>query len=182
MSLTSLEKAFAFYASYHNNKENQLIHIFCVWPILVTAQVFLTYTSPLVDGFPCTNWSMVVSVIYMLYYFFIEQPGIAGPLASLFVLGGFYFANSWHIADPECWKLALGIHVFCWAAQIFGHQHYEKRSPAFLDNLSGALLFAPLFVLLEVMFYFGYKPAFKKKAFAIAMKNIAEFRSTHKKN
>ena len=180
MSLTHLENAFAFYASYHNNKANQLIHIVCVWPILITAQVFFTYTPQLLADYPTSNWSLVVSAVYILYYLSIEQP-LAGPLAALMVLGGYFLANTWHASDPECWKLALGIHVFCWVAQIFGHQHYEKRAPAFLDNLMQALFMAPLFVLLEVMFQFGYKPEFHKKAFALAMKNIAEFRSGHPK-
>ncbi len=181
MSLSHLESAFAFYASYHSNKANQFIHILCVWPILITGQIFLTFTAPIVEGNSLTNWSLVMSVIYMIYYFFIEQPGVAGPLASLFVLGGFYFANKLHDYDPSCWKIALAVHIFCWAAQIYGHQAHEKRAPAFFDNLGQAFLMAPLFVLMEVMFSFGYKPEFQKKAFAIAKKNIAEFRSKHPK-
>ena len=133
--LSALEKHFAFYASYHNNKTNQFIHIICVWPILITGQIFLTYTPAIISGQPLTNWSLVMSIIYMLYYFLIEQPGIAGPIASLLVLGGFFFANSVHDQFPECWKIAVAVHFFCWAAQIYGHQKFEKRSPAFLDNL-----------------------------------------------
>lgn len=180
-TLTHLEEAFAFYASYHSNKLNQLIHIFCVWPILFTGQIFLTYTPPLLADHSLTNWSLVMSIVYMLYYFLIEQPGVAGPIASLLVLGGFYFANAAHDGYPDCWKLALFIHVFCWIAQIYGHQAHEKRAPAFLDNLAQAFLMAPLFVLLEVMFQFGYKPEFQKKAFALAKKNIAVYRSANKK-
>lgn len=176
MSLTALESAFAFYASYHSNKTNQLIHIFCVWPILFTAQIFLAYTPSVLPAYPIINGSLIVSVFYMMYYFIIEQPGIAGPIASALVLGGYLFATSIHESTPDIWKLALFIHVACWAAQIYGHQAHEGRSPAFLDNMAQALLFAPLFVLLEVMFHFGYKPDFQKKATALASKNIAEFR------
>ena len=176
MSLTALESAFAFYASYHSDKTNQLIHIFCVWPILFTAQIFLAYTPAVLPAYPIANWSLIVSVFYMLYYFIIEQPGIAGPIASALVLGGYLFATAVHASTPDVWKIALFVHVACWAAQIYGHQAHEGRSPAFLDNMAQALLFAPLFVLLEVMFHFGYKPEFQKKATALASKNIAEFR------
>ena len=34
--LTALEEAFAFYASYHDNPTNQLIHIICVWYVYVS--------------------------------------------------------------------------------------------------------------------------------------------------
>ena len=47
-SLSYLEKAFSFYASYHNNFVNQIIHIFCVWPILISSLLFLTYTPTLI--------------------------------------------------------------------------------------------------------------------------------------
>lgn len=174
--MTALESAFAFYASYHSNKTNQLIHIVCVWPILFTAQIFLAYTPTVLSELPALNGALIVSIFYMIYYFFIEQPGIAGPIASALVLGGYLFATSIVTSTPEIWKIALGVHVFSWAAQIYGHQAHEGRSPAFLDNMAQALLFAPLFVLLEVMFHFGYKPEFEKKATALASKNIAEFR------
>ena len=36
-----LEKQFTFYASYHNNPINVLIHILCIWPILATGLVIL---------------------------------------------------------------------------------------------------------------------------------------------
>lgn len=176
MASTALESAFAFYASYHSNKTNQLIHIFCVWPILFTAQIFLAYTPPVLAAYPQVNAALLVSAFYMVYYFIIEQPGIAGPIASLLTLGGYLFATSIQASTPDVWKIALFIHIACWAAQIYGHQAHEGRSPAFLDNMAQALLFAPLFVLLEVMFAFGYKPEFHKKAQALASKNILEFR------
>jgi uncharacterized membrane protein YGL010W len=34
-----LEEAFVFYLSYHSNEANQLIHIACVWPIVLTGAV-----------------------------------------------------------------------------------------------------------------------------------------------
>ena len=112
----------------------------------------------------------------MIYYCLIEQPGLAGPIAAFLVWGGYNAATYLQQAFPDCWKTALVIHVGCWAAQIYGHQVHEGRAPAFLDNLAQAFLMAPLFVLLEVMFQFGYKPEFHKKANAIASKSILEFR------
>lgn len=172
-SPTHLEKGFAFYAAYHSDKTNQLIHICCVWPILFTAQIFLTYTPAVYGSY---NWAAIFSLLYIIYYALIEQPGLAGPFAGFLVWGGFNFAMYAQKAFPECWKIALVVHVGCWAAQIYGHQVHEGRAPAFLDNLVQAFLMAPLFVLLEVMFKFGYKPDFHKRANAIASKNIAEFR------
>lgn len=40
----NLEKQFVFYASYHHNWVNVLIHLLCIWPILATAILLLQYT------------------------------------------------------------------------------------------------------------------------------------------
>lgn len=71
---------------------------------------------------------------------------------------------------------ALIVHVASWVVQIAGHRFAEGRSPALLDNpVNGsssshiiekhtnprfsALILAPFFVHLEILFKFGYKPA-----------------------
>jgi 2-hydroxy fatty acid dioxygenase len=55
------------------------------------------------------------------------------------------------------WVIALPIHVAAWIAQFIGHGVYERRRPALLDSLDQALITAPMFVLLEVLFSFGYR-------------------------
>ncbi len=183
--ITWLEKSLAFYGAYHYNFMNKVVHVFCVWPIFFTAQIFLfnaAVPNALANIYPGMNWTLLVSLAYALYYFFIEQPGIAGPIASGLVMGGYFVTKELHEQNSEVWKVALGIHIFCWVAQIAAHKVFEKRSPALLDNIVQALVMAPLFVLLEVMFPLGYKPALHRKCESIAVKNIAEFRKSQKKN
>jgi uncharacterized membrane protein YGL010W len=182
------ERSLAFYASYHHNDTNKLIHIFFVWPIFFTAQVFLFYagTPPaaIVNMFPAgfdVNWTLIASLLYATYYFLIEQPGLAGPLASALVMTGYAVTKSLVEKFPSIWIPALVLHIFAWISQIYGHQVYEKRAPAFLDNIVQALVMAPLFVLLEVLFPLGYKANLHKKVEAIAVKNIDEYRNSLKK-
>ncbi len=182
-----LEDSLTFYASYHHNTLNKLVHIVCVWPILFTAQTFLLYASfpkALAAFFPAAvnpSWSLVLSLLYGSYYFFIEQPGIGGPIASALVALGYYANEQLFVQYPETiWKVALVAHIGCWIAQIAAHQIFEKRSPAFLDNIVQALVMAPLFVVLEVIFPLGYKPELHKKVEIAAVKNIAEFRKSQK--
>ncbi|MNU04894.1 hypothetical protein D3C72_2495040 [compost metagenome] len=47
-----------------------------------------------------------------------------------------------------------------WAIQFVGH-HYEGRKPAFVDDLSG-LIIGPLFVVAELGFLLGMRPALKQ--------------------
>lgn len=60
-------------------------------------------------------------------------------------------------------QYALGIHVFSWISQFVGHGVFEGRAPALLDNLAQAFLLAPLFVWLEVLFKFGYRPLLQER-------------------
>jgi uncharacterized membrane protein YGL010W len=180
--MTVLEDSMSFYASYHHNFMNKLIHIVCVWPILFTAQVFFFYIPvPAVLSSILPNWTLPLSLFYGGFYFLVEQPGIVGPLAACLVAGGYTVTKDLVQSDPtNIWKIALVIHVLSWAAQIGSHKVFEKRSPAFLDNVLGALVMAPLFVLLEVAFPLGYKKELGHRIESIAVKNIAAFRKSQK--
>lgn len=180
-----LENNIAFYASYHDESRNKLIHFLFVWPIFFTAQTFLlnapAMPSAIASVFPVEmTWCLLLSMCYGSYYFLIEQPGIAGPFAAFLVYCGYAANKAIAASNPDCWKIALVLHVFAWAAQIFGHQVFEKRAPAFLDNILQALVMAPLFVVLEVFFLFGYKAELHKRVDAIAQANIAEFKASKK--
>ncbi|CAG8463618.1 8893_t:CDS:2 [Paraglomus occultum] len=74
--------------------------------------------------------------------------------------------------------LAGIVHVGSWISQFIGHGFWEKRSPALKDNIAQALLLAPLFVWLEVLFAAGYRPALQKRVKAKVNAAIAKFRLT----
>jgi 2-hydroxy fatty acid dioxygenase len=90
-------------------------------------------------------------------------------------------------------KVAAGVHAFSWIAQFFGHGVHEKRAPALLDNLIGgrshlnghpqsadnqmvAVVLAPFFVHLELLFGMGYKPEMHKRITNEIGKEIAKIR------
>ncbi len=177
------EDSLAFYGAYHNEERNKFVHIVCVWPILYTALLFLHYApapDALANAFPeyTINWSTVAAIFYAAYYFLVEQPGVAGPIASVLVVNGYFLTQNIVASYPDAWKISIIIHISCWAAQIYGHQVFEKRAPAFLDNLIQAIVMAPLFVLLEVLFVFGYRRDLQERVLKIAYKNIDEFRAS----
>jgi uncharacterized membrane protein YGL010W len=78
------------------------------------------------------------------------------------------------------WKVALAIHVTGWILQFIGHGIFEKRAPALLDSLDQALLTAPLFVLLELMFFLGYRKEFHDNMMKQVMINIKEYKEQKK--
>lgn len=80
--------------------------------------------------------------------------------------------------DVNYW--AGGIHIVSWLAQFVGHGKFEGRAPALLDNLVQALLLAPLFVWMEILFFFGYRPELKARMEKGVEVEIAKFRKEQK--
>jgi uncharacterized membrane protein YGL010W len=74
-----------------------------------------------------------------------------------------YTAYVFTLSNRHSWLVALFIQLVSWGLQIAGHYFFEKRSPAFLDNLIQSFLLAPLFVFVEVMFALGYRPTLRKR-------------------
>ena len=64
--------------------------------------------------------------------------------------------------------MGLGALVFAicfgvgWVWQLIGHQVFEKRRPAFVDNII-QLLIGPLFFAAEILFALGMKEALRKE-------------------
>ena len=54
---------------------------------------------------------------------------------------------------------------------------FSGRAPALIDSWDQAFLTAPLFVLLEVLFFFGYRKEFHGKIMNQVEKNIKEFKA-----
>jgi len=93
------------------------------------------------------------------------------PQAILSILTANAFAQR-----PDHLSTALIVHIACWVAQFIGHGFAEGRSPALLDNLVGALVLAPFFVHMEILFKLGYKPATYRQLQNDVGVEIAKFR------
>jgi len=169
--LFSIDKQFTFYGAYHTNKVNILIHILCVPLILWSFQAFVVpYHLP--SFFPAyhhaindymvfeTNYATLLAVAYLAYYLLLEPVAalLYAPQMILMVLTATAFGN-----NPGNTAAIISIHVICWIAQFIGHGLAEKRAPALLDNLLGAIVLAPFFVHLEILFGLGYRPAMHKR-------------------
>lgn len=105
--------------------------------------------------------------------------------------------------NPDSQLIALGLHVTSWVAQFAGHGFAEGRAPALLDNLVGgtssplsphltspytlsnpnltapiqiALVLAPFFVHLEILFPLGFKPELHKQINNLASIEVTRVR------
>lgn len=103
---------------------------------------------------------------------------VAGAMLAPLLLGGCAYGN--HLTSTYGMKanqIAIGVHIVSWVAQFIGHGVFEGRAPALLDNLVQAIFLAPLFVWLEVLFMFGYRPELKSRLDSAVEKELAKFKA-----
>lgn len=192
----NLKKQFTFYASYHNERVNVAIHLLCIWPILATSVLLLQYTPALIAtpaflqespyfGNVRINLAAVATFLYCACYLVME-PTIGGIgvflLMTILTISAKLVENEITLfGGIPIWKVALIIHVTGWILQFIGHGVFEGRAPALLDSIDQAFLTAPLFVLMEVAFFFGYRRKFYEEIMVDVEDNIKKFKASKTK-
>ena len=151
-----------FYSAYHQERRNVITHIFGV-PIitfsLFVVMHWLEFTT--VSGFPITL-AVVVYALATLYYLSLDA--VFGGVAGILYGSLLYAAYQVAMMDYQVGLIVLAVcQIGGWGSQIFAHAVFEKRRPAFLDNLFQAFVSAPLFVVADVLFMLGIRKSLKEK-------------------
>jgi uncharacterized membrane protein YGL010W len=142
----------AEYADYHRDQRNCLMHIIGN-PILFVAAV-LPLSLMSVTVFAVQTSAAPVLVIPALILWITWDVGlglaIVGAAIPLLLIAAI-IAN--HVRVAVVWIISALLTVIGWVLQIVGHQFFEQRRPALLDNpihmlISPMYLFAKLFVAL----------------------------------
>ncbi|SNX83570.1 related to DUF962 domain protein [Melanopsichium pennsylvanicum] len=204
----NLKKQLAFYGAYHTNPVNVGIHIIGVPSIIFATAALLAKQgsifpwiqdhSPLVAAYLSQTGSLFSSIlpasvfqyaqlnlatlfmgIYWLYYAILDTTAalLLAPIWYALWYGSTFLART----HPDVTKIAIGIKAFGWVSQFYGHGVHEGRAPALLDNLLGAVVLAPFFVWLEVIFHFGYRPQLQKELKNEVGVMVTKFRSERAK-
>jgi uncharacterized membrane protein YGL010W len=146
----------AEYADYHRDERNCLMHIVGN-PILFLAAVLpLSLLSIPLFGMQTSVAALLVIPALILWISWDVGLGLAIVAAAIpLLLAAGTIAN--HVSVAAVWIITVFLTVVGWGLQIVGHQVYEKRRPALLDNpihmlISPMYLFAKLFVAL------GFRP------------------------
>ncbi len=101
--------------------------------------------------------------------------------AVIYTKTGMWVASDAMFFGHSVFHVALAIHIAAWILQFIGHGVFEGRAPALLDSWDQAFITAPLFVLMEFSFFFGYKKDFHARCMVQVEKNIAEFKKAKSK-
>ena len=127
------------------------------------------------------NLAFFSVLAYVVLYVLLEP--VAGTALGVLLLASTAWANhltSTYGMTANYWALAA--HVGSWIAQFIGHGKFEGRKPALLDNIFQAFFLAPLFVWLEVLFMFGYRPDLQQRVESLVKQDVAKFRSSQAVN
>ncbi|KAJ6599359.1 hypothetical protein DFH09DRAFT_1130839 [Mycena vulgaris] len=160
-----------FYGAYHSNRINIIIHVICV-PLLLWSFQVMASQIPVPAFVPAIhhsfsehlvfdlNYSAIHAALYLAYYFALEP--VAALLYTPQLVLSLLTATAYSRSTGHITQAGI-LHAFSWVAQFLGHGVAEKRAPALLDNLLGAVVLAPFFVHLEVLFMLGYRPEMHKQ-------------------
>ena len=123
------------------------------------------------------NAGTIASLIWGGLYVLLEP--FAGTILAVICVAmagaGNYMLETYDAWTVNSW--AAGVFVASWILQFVGHGKFEGRAPALLDNLVQAIFLAPLFVWLELLFYFGYRPELQARVEKEVQKELAKYRA-----
>ncbi|EPE27121.1 hypothetical protein GLAREA_03035 [Glarea lozoyensis ATCC 20868] len=182
MSL-DLEKQLCFYGAYHHNPINIAIHMTCV-PMILAASLLLATNSPTIIPLPSwltipnlpLNLGTISAILYSGFYILLEP--VAGTILLPIIMGWTAYSNHLTtIYGSSVNTIGIAVEIVAWVAQFVGHGAFEGRAPALLDNLTQALVLAPFFVFMEVLFKFGYRPELQKRVNDAVEKEIKKVKA-----
>lgn len=149
----------AFYRSYHRTAGCKATHIIGVPLVTFAILIPMGWASLSMSGFRVTL--AMAFVFSTLVYYFLLEPFLA-TLMTMCMIPTTWGAD-WVSRLPFKTSLSLFVITFVlgWVFQIIGHVIEGKR-PALLDNFCQAVFTAPLFLLAELLPFFGWKGPAKR--------------------
>lgn len=174
--MSKLERLLSQYAAYHLDRKNVFTHFIGI-PLIVFSIICLTARAGIVVSNVELTLAMLILSLTVLYYLSLDWI-FAAIMAIIFIIAYpfAYVIAQWQMSS---WLAAsIGIFVVGWVFQFVGH-FYEKKKPAFMDDLIG-LAIGPLFVLAELVFLLGFRKPLEQRMLSEAHKLRAEMdRKTH---
>jgi uncharacterized membrane protein YGL010W len=144
--MRTVQQWFDEYGESHSHPRNELLHILCVPPIVMTVIGFI-WSIPVPETFsavsPWLNWATIVVALAVIYYFTLSITlgvGAALGLVALLCIVRWLDTLAWPL-----WITCLVIFVIGWVGQFIGHAIEGKR-PSFMKDIQ-FLLIGPLWLL-----------------------------------
>lgn len=168
--MAKLEKLLSQYAAYHLDHKNVITHFIGIPLIVFSVLALSAKASFLVSGYSITL-ALIIMLSSVIYYLSLDL--IFGVIMALIFATAYPLALMVAEQSTFVWLgLSIGIFVVGWIIQFVGH-FYEKKKPAFVDDLMG-LAIGPLFVLAELVFLMGFRKSLEARMLTEARKLRSE--------
>jgi uncharacterized membrane protein YGL010W len=146
----------AFYARYHRDPRNCVTHYLGIPMLFLAAILPLQAARVAVGGFQLPL--SVVLVLPAVIGWMVLDLGVG---AALLLLLCPLFAIAEFIVDAGgsalMWSAAAMLFLIGWCFQFLGHAVFERRRPAFVDDLSQTLI-GPMFVVAKMLVRLRMRP------------------------
>jgi len=194
-SYSDLTEQASIYASYHHNIWNRIIHFIFVPLILFGTALWLSYPIPadipfdFASVFPGShpqtfipNIGMILWVVFCIYYASLDVLVGLILLTMLFAFSLFSNVTLALYGAKQVFWFGFICQVVGWSSQVVvGHGYFEGRRPAITESLFQAGV-APFFVILEILFIFGYRPKLAAEIEKRANIKINQWKASKKSN
>jgi len=134
---TAQDRLWSDYEAHHRAGGNKVCHMVGIPLIIAGLLGLLAIPLARVGGVPLELSLLLLLITGSAYLWLDLKLGLVMIIFSLLL----YFG-----ARLLPWPVALGLFLIGWVFQFVGHGVYEKRSPAFTENLTH-LLVGPMWVL-----------------------------------
>lgn len=150
-----LRRQLTDYVEYHRDPMNCALHVVGIVILFLGAVLPLSLLPVTVFGLQ-VNLGILLAIPVLIYWILLDIPiglAIAGA-AALLLFTAATIAS--HASVTIVWAISLVLILIGVALQIIGHQVFERRQPALMDNPTHLLL-GPVFVMAKLFISLGYR-------------------------
>ena len=150
-----LRRQLTDYVEYHRDPTNCALHVVGIVTLFLGAILPLSLWPITVFGIQ-VNLGVLLALPVLIYWILLDIPiglAITGA-AALLLFTGATIAS--HASVTIVWTISIVLILFGITMQIVGHQLFERRAPALIDN-PPHLLLGPVFVMAKLFISFGFR-------------------------
>ena len=150
-----LRRQLTDYVEYHRDPVNCALHVVGIVILFLGAILPLSLWPITVFGVQL-NMGVLLAAPVLVYWILLDVPiGLAiAAAAALLLFTGATIAS--HASVTVVWTITVVMIVIGVAMQIIGHQVFERRQPALMDNPTHLLL-GPVFVMAKLFISLGFR-------------------------
>ena len=150
-----LRRQLTDYVEYHRDPTNCVLHVVGIVTLFLGAILPLSLWPITVFGLQ-VNLGVLLALPVLIYWILLDIPiglAIAGAAAILLFTAATIAS---HASVMVVWAISIVLILIGVAMQIIGHQVYERRQPALMDNPTHLLL-GPVFVMAKLFISLGFR-------------------------